>query len=139
MRDIQLPMRIAYIAKLTALGLTVYEMDAVPQNAPTPYVIIGEFLSSEISDKTHFGHKASQLLDIVTKSPKNKVEGSKEVDLLANQIFGVINSKAPFIINDDLQSVNIKIIQDKKLNAIVETDRVYRRLIRFEHTIRQLN
>lgn len=138
MRDPQLPLRTAYFDKLTALGLTAFEKDAVPKTAGTPYVIISDINTIEDSNKTDFGHKAAVLLDIVTKAPINQVGGGKERDLIANQIFGVINSKTPFIIDENLQSVNLKITSDQILNGDTDTDRVFRRLIRFEHNIRQL-
>ncbi|MBO9671967.1 MAG: hypothetical protein J7577_00875 [Sphingobacteriaceae bacterium] len=139
MKDIQLPTRVAYVSKLTDLGLTVYEMDAVPDEANAPYVIIGDTDSNEISNKTDFGHTLRILLDIVTEFPKNVVGGSKGADLIANQILGIINSKTKFIINEDLQSVNVKLIQDRKLNGVTDTTRVFRRLLRFEHIIKQIN
>ena len=139
MRDIQLPLRVAYFEKITSLGLDMYENDAVPEDAQTPYVIYSDADSTEDSNKSDFGRKARVLLDIVTSFPKNVIGGSKGADLLAGTILEIINSKTKFIINDDLQSVSIKLIQDKKLNAVSETERVFRRLLRFEHIIRQLN
>lgn len=139
MRDPQLPLKTAYFDKLTALGLTVFEKDAVPKNAVTPYVIISDIDSKEDSNKTDFGHKTAVLLDIVTKAPINQVGGGKQRDLIANQIFGVANSKTVFTIDEHFQSVNLKITSDRNLNGDTDTDRVFRRLIRFEHIIRQLN
>jgi hypothetical protein len=138
MRDLQLPLRTAYFNRLTGLGLTVFEKDAVLSNAVTPYVIISEIDTKEDSNKADFGHKAAVLLDIVTKAPINQVGGGKQRDLIANQIFSVINSKTSFIIDENFQSVNLKITYDRTLNGDTDTDRVYRRLIRFEHNIRQI-
>lgn len=139
MRDIKLPLRETYFSKLTALDLDVYENGAVPSGSTTPYIIISSVDIREESNKSDFGHKAAILLDIVTKFPKNQTGGGKERDLIAGQILAVINSKAPFIINENLQSVNLKITSDQTLEGTADTDRVFRRLIRFEHTIRQLN
>jgi hypothetical protein len=139
MRDLQLPLKTAYFTELTNLGLTAFEKDAVPKGAVTPYVIISEIDSKEDSNKTDFGHKAAVLLDIVTKAPINQIGGGKQRDLIANEIFGVINSKTLFIIDDHFQSVSLKITSDRNLNGDTDTYRVYRRLIRFEHNIRQLN
>lgn len=138
MRDPQLPLKTAYFTRLTDLGLTAFEKDAVPKNAVTPYVIISDIDSKEESNKTDFGHKAAVLLDIVTKAPINQIGGGKQRDLIANQIFSVVNSKTPFIIDENFQSVNLKITSDRTLNGDTDTDRVYRRLIRFEHIIRQI-
>ncbi|RZK61279.1 MAG: hypothetical protein EOO95_16675, partial [Pedobacter sp.] len=130
MRDIKLPLRETYFSKLTALNLDVYENGAVPSGALTPYVIISSVDAKEESNKSDFGHKAAILLDIVTKFPKNQTGGGKERDLIAGQILAVINSKAPFIINENLQSVNLKITSDQTLEGTADTDRVFRRLIR---------
>jgi hypothetical protein len=139
MRDIKLPLRETYFSKLTGLGLEVYESGAIPSGAITPYVIISSVDAKEESNKSDFGHKAAVLLDIVTKFPKNQTGGGKERDLIVGEIFAVINSKTSFIINENLQSVNLKITSDQTLEGTADTDRVFRRLIRFEHTIRQLN
>jgi len=139
MKDVSLPLRVAYFNKLIAIGLKVYEEGAVPDDATTPYVVITGQLANEQSNKTDFGHKAYVLLDIVTSTLKNSAGGSKGADLIASQILAVINSKTKLVINDDLQAVKIKLVEDNKLNSLSDTESIYRRLLRFEHIIRQLN
>lgn len=139
MKDLLLPLREAYYSKLTALGLLVFEEGAVPVPSPFPYVILSTQTANEDSNKSDFGHKATMLLDIVTRVPKNKTGGSKGADTIAGLIFTVINSKTVFTINADFQSVLISLVEDRKLNSETDTSRIYRRLLRFEHTVRQLN
>lgn len=139
MKDVLLPLRIAYMTKLTGLSLAAYEEGAVPAGALKPYVIISTQTSTENSNKTDFGSKATTLLDIVDAVPLNQTGGSKKVDEIAGQIFSVINSKTVFIINDDFQNVGLKVGDTHNLKSQSSTHRIFRRLIRFEHIIRQLN
>lgn len=138
MIDVLLPLRIAYVSKLEALGLTVYEEGAVPAEAKKPYVIVSTQTDIESSNKSDFGHNTTTLLDIVTAYPLNQTGSSKQADLIAGQILIAINSKSDFSISEDFQSVTLKLGDTHKLTGNSPTERIFRRLIRFEQTIRQI-
>ena len=139
MIDILLPLRKSYFTILTSIGLKVYEESSVPDKALTPYVIISTQTAIEDSNKSDFGHNATVLLDIVTSYAINNIGGTKQADEIAQQILNVINSKTYFPINPALQNVGLKIGDTHKMNSVTLTERVYRRLIRFEHIVRQVN
>lgn len=138
MIDIHTPLRTLYYNIMINLGLVCYENGAVPDDAITPYIIISSIDANEDSNKTDFGNSAQVLLDIVTSFEKNKVVGSKLADTIAGQILGLINSKIRFPIFDGLQIVTTKKIQDQKINNESTTHRIYRRLLRFQHLIKEV-
>lgn len=138
MKDPLLPLRIAYVEKLESLGLSVFEEGAVPAEAKKPYVIVSTQTALEDSNKSDYGHEATTLLDIVTGVPINKTGGSKEADLIAGTILININSKTKFLISDDFQSVSLRMGDSHKITGNTATERIFRRLIRFEQTIRQI-
>lgn len=138
MKDPLLPLRIAYVAKLESLGLSVFEEGAVPAEAKKPYVIVSTQTSLEDSNKSDYGFETTTLLDIVTGIPINQTGGSKEADLIAGKILIEVNSKIEFLINESFQSVSLKMGDSHKLTGNTATERIFRRLIRFEQTIRQI-
>jgi|GEM_PF-3618226 len=139
MKDIHTPVRqLFYNVIETTLGYKLYENGAIPDTAVTPYIIISDVTSSEDSNKTGFGNSVQILLDIVTSYGKNQVGGSKPVDIIAGDILAAINSKVRFAITGDLQIVNTKVLQDQKINAKSDTNRIFRRLIRFQQLIMEV-
>lgn len=138
MKDIHTPLRLKLYAIITGLNYTCYENGAVPDDAVTPYVIIADISTAEKSDKSNFGNNVQILLDLVTRFNKGQVSGSMTVDTMAGNILGSINSKTKIQLNNDLQIVNTKVLQDQKINTNTNTHNIYRRLIRFSQLIMEV-
>lgn len=138
MKDIHTPLRSKLFEIITGKGYGCYENGAVPDDAVTPYVIISDMRAAENSDKSRFGNNVQTLLDLVTRYPKGQVAGSIEVDTMAGNIFSSINSKTKIELNNELQIVSTKILQDEKININTTTHKIYRRLIRFSQLIKEI-
>lgn len=88
MQDVSKILRDAYFAALSGLtynsqGVELYEIP--PQNAETPYVLIGEQSDTEESQKSCDGHNATLLFDIV--SDYDGTYGTRDdVDQISNSI-----------------------------------------------------
>lgn len=138
MKDIHLPTRELYYDLITGAGYKCYEAEAIPEDASTPYIMIINVATQELSNKTNFGNTVQITLDIVAKYNKNKIVGSKQVDLIAGDILGLINSKTKLEISNGLQIVSTKIIQDQKRSETTGSHKIFKRLIRFQHLIMEI-
>ena len=138
MKDIHEPLRTLFYSLIVGKGIICYEAGAVPDNAATPYIIIADMQGGEDSNKTSFGNRVQTLFDVVTSFEKNKIGGSKMVDVLAGSLLDVINSKVTFPMFNGLQIVTTKILQDQKINGKSDTNRIYRRLIRVQQLIMEV-
>lgn len=138
MIDIQTPLRTAYFNIITAAGLKCFENASVPDNEPTPYVIISAMTGGEDSNKSDNGHKVQTTLDLVTAFDRNDLAGSAQVDAIAGLILAQINSKTVMIIDEGLQVVTTKLLQDVKQNTTTSTQRNYRRVLKYEQLIMEV-
>lgn len=138
MKDIHVPIRAMLVNLITIKGFTSYENGAVPDDAPTPYVIISDINAVENSNKSDFGNNVQVLLDVVTSYPKAQVAGSLLADTIAGAIMESYNSKTKIELTENLQIVNTKILQNQKIAITTNTHKIYRRLIRYQHLIMEV-
>lgn len=107
----------------------------VPPNATSEqiYIVLGERLSNQTSNKTMNQFDASLLVDIVSKSNNFGFANSEDV---AQQVMQIINSSANPDTMPDFQVVTTR-TSTFNLSGLNPMDNVFRTLIRFEHKILQ--
>jgi hypothetical protein len=107
----------------------------VPPNATSDqiYIVLGERLSNQTSNKTMNQFDASLLVDIVSKSNNFGFASSDDV---AQQVMQIINSSANPDTMPDFQIVTTR-TTTHNLSGLNPMDNVFRTLIRFEHKILQ--
>jgi hypothetical protein len=107
----------------------------VPPNATSDqiYIVLGERLSNQTSNKTMNQFDASLLVDIVSKSNNFGFSSSEDV---AQQVMQIINSSANPNTMPDFQIVTTR-TSTFNLSGLNPMDNVFRTLIRFEHKILQ--
>ena len=107
----------------------------VPPNATSEqiYIVLGERLSNQTSNKTMNQFDASLLVDIVSKSNNFGFASSEDV---AQQVMQIISSTANPDTMPDFQVVTTR-TSTFNLSGLNPMDNVFRTLIRFEHKILQ--
>jgi hypothetical protein len=133
MKDISKYLIPAYYTILNTLGLPVYD-GMSPYSENGSYILIGEFFSNQDQNKNGYLFTANILIDIVIKNGKF---GFKEADNYAEQIFGLINSDNQPSLAPDFQIITTQVLSTNRLTGLNNTEPVFRRLIRFEHSISQ--
>lgn len=107
----------------------------VPPNATSEqiYIVLGERLTNQTSNKTMNQFEASLLVDVVSKSNNFGFASSDDV---AQQIMQLINSTINPNTMPDFQVVTTR-TTTHNLSGLNPMDNVFRTLIRFEHKILQ--
>ncbi len=107
----------------------------VPPNATSEqiYIVLGERLSNQTSNKTMNQFDASLLVDVVSKSNNFGFASSEDV---AQQVMQIISSSANPNTMPDFQVVTTR-TSTFNLSGLNPMDNVFRTLIRFEHKILQ--
>ena len=107
----------------------------VPPNETSDqiYIVLGERLSNQTSNKTMNQFDASLLVDVVSKSNNFGFASSDDV---AQQVMQIINSSANPDTMPDFQIVTTR-TSTHNLSGVNPMDNVFRTLIRFEHKILQ--
>lgn len=139
MRDIQLPLRTAYMTALAAVTVDgvstpVYDEQA-PENAPDHYMIITNQTDKEVSVKGAFKNDAYITVDIVTNFKPGK--GGKELsERIADAVLQIIRS-GNVAIEAGFQIVKTKKDSSESLVEHLKTRSIFRRILIFKHKIVQ--
>lgn len=143
MKDLYTSLRTAYHTALNGNlsygGSNVPVYDRVPNTATYPYVVYGQFSTTEIFASDVYIQDSTQELEVITGFDGNH-GGNAMADSISNQIITIIRTRTEGYI--DL-SPNFKMISSTLDNStsFVEdsvSHLIYRRLIRFRHKIEEL-
>jgi len=133
-------LRKAYIEKLngiTVSGITIpaYDLFAA-DNAPANYIVLSSYNSVDLTTKCGDDENPSVEVQVYTKFQKQG--GSLLADQIAEMVIDLIKA------NDMDLSPNYKLLSTRKssdsdLPGLNSDYKIYRRIIRFEHIVQDLN
>lgn len=134
--DVIKELRGAYIELVRGLGYTIYDRN-LPTDLPNEiYIIILEQTDVKTTSKCSTGHRTSIYLDITYRTDNN---GTGAVcDDVADVIIPQIEQEN-FILPAALTMVkkSTRKLDDRTSDSFGDVYRVYHRLLRFEHLIRE--
>lgn len=150
MKNVTLPLRIAYITLLTDVivsGVDYLTLNAVnypiydefaPPNAPSAYILITNQTADSMNAKSRFINNASIAVDVVTKYPANT--GGKK---LSEQITGAIAERVMTMSLEGVSFANFNVFSSEIVSSIdlpqeTATQRIFRKVTTFRHEIEQL-
>lgn len=146
MKDVNFPLRKAYISKLTNLTylgvvIPVY-YQFIPDDKQDPaYIIISPVITIDTSAKTNNDSQTSFRVGVYTRS--EKYNDGKACDLITGLILAAIypNPSATMDLSaDGLQNVNINLAGDQTQSWKIDNQKVYiTRILTFRHTIFHLS
>jgi len=134
MKDISNYLTPAYYTILSGVGLPVYDGMA-PDTEKGSYIIIGEIQASQEQDKAGYMFTVNILIDICIK---NSNFGYLDADNYANIVLGLINSDTQPNLSPNFQVVRTHLLSSNRLTGLNKTEPIFRRLLRFEHSICQI-
>lgn len=126
----------AYVSLLAGAGIDAYDRFLPDSSTAETYVIISAQDDSEQLDKCDNGHLTGVQLDIIHRTINNST--GVECDDVAAIIIPLIKSEA-FTLPAGLMLIqgSTRKVSDNTLDGISDTYRIYRRLIRFQHIIKE--
>ena len=134
MKDISQYLTPAYYSALASVGLPIYDGMA-PDTEKGSYIIIGEIQSSQDQDKAGYMFTVNILIDICIK---NGSFGFADADNYANIITGIISSDSQPSLSPNFQIVRTHLLSSNRLTGLNKTEPIFRRLLRYEHSIVQI-
>lgn len=134
MKDISNYLTPAYYSILSSVGLPVYDGIA-PDTEKGSYILIGEIQASQDQDKAGYMFTVNILLDICIK---NGNFGYADADGYANSILALINSDSQPNLSPNFQCIRTHLLSSNRLTGLNKTEPIFRRLLRFEHSIVQI-
>ena len=136
MKDWNSALRTRYITILKANSPAYYEMapDTVSGNK---YFIVNSITAVDDSDKNSFDGRVTIMVDIVAKS-SDAALNIKDCEAMAAFCKNAINSKTLPDLSPDFHCLTAKITMDQQFNNITNTQKIFRRLLRYEHLIEEL-
>lgn len=139
MKEVQLPLRTAYLSALSGLvvnsiSIPVYD-EFAPAGAPDHFIVISNQTDSEIGNKQAFYSDCSITVDITTRFKPNL--GGKELsERIAEAVLQIIKPAN----RNQLTVTGFQVVSTKKqfaqnLSEDLPTIRVFRKVITFTHRI----
>ena len=137
MKDWNQALRKSYIKILKVNKPAFYEMIPDTSAAVSSYFLIHTIVGVEDSDKNSFDGKVSIMVDIIANSVDAALNITA-VESMAAFCKNAINAKKCPDLSPDFHCITTKIILDQQFNNITNTQKVIRRLLRYEHLIEEL-
>lgn len=142
MKEVQQPLRIAYMSALSgvtidAIPIPVYD-EYAPDDAPTAYMIVTNQTDGQISNKQAFYSDCSITVDINTHFAPNT--GGKELsERIAEAVLQIIipSNRAQIAVTG-FQVVTTRKEQTRTLNENLPTIWVFRKILIFTHKITEI-
>lgn len=141
MKEVQRPLRIAYMAALSGVTIDtvpipVYD-EYAPDDAPSAYIIITNQTDGEISNKQAFYSDASITVDIVTTFAPT-LGGKALSERIADAVLQIIKpANRVQLTVPGFQIVTTRKEQARTLNEDLPSIRVFRKILIFTHKIRE--
>jgi hypothetical protein len=135
MRDINLPLRKAYFAALSATGLPVY-YQSLPNNiSPENYIIFRSINSNDASTKSSAETLTTIVVEIHTL--KDVINPGVDGDNIAGQVFTYIYAISQFVLPmDQMLMMSTKLANDNAQNIQLNHQQSYlNRFLTFQHHI----
>jgi hypothetical protein len=133
MKDADKAIRVGYTNKLSSLSVNVYDKELPSGSPDTKYLIISTQTFDGARSKSNFEPNCTVLLDIVVRS--QRTTGMKEADDIADEVLQLINPLSGGISIEGFDLINTKLLQSESANSTSVNERVYRRLLRFQHKV----
>lgn len=139
MKDTGLPIRTAYTTFIKGLGYNCYDYKA-PDNASTPFIILGSQTQQEENVKNKFGYRSSINLDFTISFP-DQWQGRKQLDQMVNTVLESLKP-APGQVGVSISGFNIygtNILTGYDFPPEQDNAQtIYRKVLTIEHLLEQL-
>lgn len=136
MKDVELPLRKAYVAALKNIGVPVYYIGNVPDNISGNYVVIS--IPSNVDDSTKYTNDTNTTVRVKIHTQSDKGNTGFDCANIATAIFAAIYPNPQFVLklDNEIQMCSTRIngdnTEDFKINnVIVYIDRT----INFTHKL----
>jgi len=137
MKDWNPVIRSAYIKILKANQPAYFEMAPDPVQVGKKFFLVHSISGVDDSDKNSFDGRVSVTVDCVVNANDGTLN-IKDCEAMAGYLKDNINSSACPDMSPDFKCLTTKITFDQSFNNLTGTNKVYRRLIRYEHIITQI-
>ena len=145
MRDAINILKVKYYAALngnvTINSATVPIYDGMaPDDAATPYIVLGDTTDVDESDKTHDGHNVTILVDCVD-SAQGKGIDTTDINSMADQVLQQVRTRSASYLDlsSTFKMVTANLVLNQSLIEQSESQKYIRRLIRIRHLIYEVN
>lgn len=134
MRDVKKPLRGAYVTALAAISAPVYDKFVPASNVADTFVVVMNQTDLEVNfTKCGSEHQPTVVLDIVHRTTQE--DGSRFCDDVANEILPIITETGVNLVGFEVKDT--RLVGDDDLSEYTSTLKVYRRILRFQHTIKE--
>lgn len=135
MRDVKKPLRGAYILALAGISVPVYDKFVPSTNISDTYVVITNQTDLEVNfNKCGSEHQPTVVLDIVHRTTEQG--GSRYCDDVADEILQIVPEGTLSIPGFEVK--DSRVVGDDDLSEYTSTLKVYRRILRFQHTVKEI-
>ena len=143
MKDPELILRTKLFERINNINVAgigaIPAFDVVPKNQNYPYIYFGEYNFIEEGDKSAYGSRCTQLIEVVTGFKGDK-SGSKQSDQITNAVVTAIRTRTSnkLDLSPDFNLIITVIESINKLKEITESQTIIRKLIRVRFIVEQL-
>jgi hypothetical protein len=134
--DVLKEVRGAYISLLATAGIKAYDRFLPDDMSDTTYVIVSSQEDTEQIDKCDNGHVTFVSLDIIHRTINNS--GGVQCDNIAEIVIPLVrNNPIPVPAGLTFITGSTRKIGDNTLDGFSDIYKVYRRILRFQHIIKE--
>lgn len=135
MRDVKKPLRGAYVTALVGISVPIYDKFVPQSNTSDTFVVVMNQTDLEVNfTKCGSDHQPTVVLDIVHRTTEQG--GSRFCDDVADEILPIITESALAIPGFEVK--DSRLVGDDDLSEYTSTLKVYRRILRFQHTVKEI-